>query len=335
MAVHDRWRLVEKLLERHGQVKAGELAEALGLSRQTAHALLARWVGAGRLVRAGRGRATHYLPAEAAAVRLSLRTAGLEEDRVWRQLARHPLLAGLSEHARAIAAYAFTEMLNNAIEHASARKVEVRLLPPAPLLGLEIQDDGVGVFRHLERRLALSGERQAIEELSKGKVTTDPAHHTGEGIFFTSKAVDVFELESSGLCWLVDNRVQDFTVRPGEITRGTRVGLRLDPGTPRRLPELFAAYTEDFAFVRTRIVVRLFEHGREFVSRSEARRLLQGLEKFREIVLDFRGVRGVGQGFADEVMRVWPEAHPASLVRTENMSPEVEFMIRRAQARRP
>ncbi|MFZ5475538.1 MAG: STAS-like domain-containing protein [Myxococcota bacterium] len=45
-------------------------------------------------------------------------------------------------------------------------------------------------------------------------------------------------------------------------------------------------------------MVPLLAVGGEFVSRSEARRLLHGLERFREVVLDFAGVPGVGQGFA-------------------------------------
>ena len=34
-----------------------------------------------------------------------------------------------------------------------------------------------------------------------------------------------------------------------------------------------------------------------------------GLERFREVVLDFAGVDAIGQGFADEVFRVWARAH--------------------------
>lgn len=39
----------------------------------------------------------------------------------------------------------------------------------------------------------------AILELSKGKFTSDPARHSGEGIFFTSRMCDKFEILSKGL----------------------------------------------------------------------------------------------------------------------------------------
>jgi formamidopyrimidine-DNA glycosylase len=94
---------------------------------------------------------------------------------------------------------------------------------------------------------------------------------------------------------------------------------------------LFSLYTRDFAFAVTRYRVKLLELGVRFVSRSEAKRLMRGLDKFQEVILDFTGVAGVGQGFADEVFRVWGRAHPATRLVAENMNPAVSFMIERAR----
>jgi hypothetical protein len=80
---------------------------------------------------------------------------------------------------------------------------------------------------------------------------------------------------------------------------------------------------------RSRIGVSLIELGVDFVSRSEARRLLRRLERFEEVEIDFQGVRQVGQAFVDEVVRVWPSQHPGTTVVPTNMNPAVEFMVRR------
>jgi anti-sigma regulatory factor (Ser/Thr protein kinase) len=321
---------VRALIAGDGRVSTGELAARLGVSRQAAHRHLARLVRAGTLERRGRGRSAHYGPAEGKASRRVVPVAGLEEDALWQRIAAEEPALSLPEAAASIARYAFTEMVNNAIEHARAGRIELELYAAPPLLRIEIQDDGVGIFRRLAAHLGVEQPELVIEQLAKGKLTTDPERHTGEGIFFTSKAVDVFAIASSGICWLVDNRVSDFTIRASRIVDGTRVGLAIDPRTTRRLRDLFDAYTEDAEFARTRVVVRLYEHGVELVSRSEARRLLIGLERFREVVLDFAGVRGVGQGFADEVLRVWPSAHAGVRMAPVNMSAEVAFMVERA-----
>ena len=88
------------------------------------------------------------------------------------------------------------------------------------------------------------------------------------------------------------------------------------------------------AFVRTRPVVKLFEIGTAFVSRSEARRLLDGLDAdFETVEVDFTGVTGVGQGFVDELVRVWPATHPDKKVLPINMNSAVDFMVRRGLSR--
>ncbi len=85
---------------------------------------------------------------------------------------------------------------------------------------------------------------------------------------------------------------------------------------------------------QTRTVVRLFGLGRDFVSRSEARRILQGLESFREVIVDFQGVAGIGQGFADEVFRVWALQRPTITLVPTNMVDEVRFFVERAERAR-
>jgi hypothetical protein len=57
---------------------------------------------------------------------------------------------------------------------------------------------------------------------------------------------------------------------------------------------------------------------------------VHGLEKFREVVLDFEGVDLVGQGFADEVFRVWAQQHPDVLLIPTGMNEPVAFMVERA-----
>ena len=114
---------------------------------------------------------------------------------------------------------------------------------------------------------------------------------------------------------------------------GTLVRCEIDPQASRTTSDVFAEYSIDHDFARTRTVVRLFTIGVRFISRSEARRLLHGLERFREIFVDFRGVQEVGQGFVDEVFRVWPNQHPETSVHPINMVGPVEAMVRRGLPR--
>jgi hypothetical protein len=51
------------------------------------------------------------------------------------------------------------------------------------------------------------------------------------------------------------------------------------------------------------------------------------------IELDFRNVESVGQGFADEVFRVFANNHPEIDLRPVNAIPAVNAVIRHARAK--
>jgi len=284
-----------------------------------------------RLARAGFTGPTPLVPVTDAesvpTLQWSSELAGLAEDQVWRELA--PRLRLKHRAARAAAQYVFTEMLNNAIDHSDGTQAGVRIWSSDTALVVEISDDGIGVFRRLLEAKGLPNLYAAVQELTKGKQTTAPDRHSGEGIFFSSKAVDLFSLAANGIVWTVDNLRADHAVGSSQTTTGTVVHFEIDPHTNLDLGSLFRHFTDDAQFTRTRPVVKLFGLGVQFVSRSEAKRLLAGMEQFRDVEVDFTGVESVGQGFVDELFRVWPQAHPETTLTPTNMNEAVGFMVTR------
>lgn len=311
-------------------VSAGQVARAAGVTRQAAHYHLARMVGDGELERIGAGRGTRYRRTADLDLRLPL--AGLEEHRVWGQVEDSvPEFGRARTDVRSILAYSFTEMLNNAIDHSGGVEARVIVRARPDRFWFEVHDDGVGVFRHVRERLGLEDELEAIQQLSKGRETTAPERHSGEGIFFTSRVVDRFELDANGLRWIVDTERGDQAVGDAPEHDGTRVRCEIDPTTERTLDGVFSRFIDEgsFEFSRTVVPLRLFQQGDRFVSRSEAKRLGSRLERFREAVIDFEGVTQVGQGFVDELFRVWAADHPETRLTPINMSPVVERFVRR------
>lgn len=53
-------------------------------------------------------------------------------------------------------------------------------------------------------------------------------------------------------------------------------------------------------------------------------RICERLETFKEVILDFDGVEFIGQGFADELFRVYATAHPQLILHPVNVAPDVE-----------
>ena len=316
-----------------GRISTDEAMRLLGGSRATAQRRLRTFVMEGRLVREGAGRGARYVLPQP---RWERRLDGLEEDRLWTEV--RPALADLGFSARELGTigYTFTEMINNAIDHSRGRIVQVAAAASPSGVILEIVDDGIGVFRSVRECQRLSEDVESVFVLEKGRFTTQPERHSGEGIFFSSKAANRYRLESGNVAWLVDNDAHDTAIELlPESRTGTRVVLTFVPGKVFAMEDVFRQWTDPdtLAFDRTKTTVRLAGFGVQLLSRSEARRVTVGLEKFRHVTLDFTGVDLVGQGFCDEVFRVFASAHPHIVLAPTGMNDSVTFMIERARCR--
>lgn len=263
---------------------------------------------------------------------------GLSEDVVWKKDIA-PFFPELSETAFANMAYAFTEMLNNAIDHSDGKSVQVVISKNGYRARVIMCDDGVGIFSKIAAAMGFEEKSFSILELAKGKFTTDPSSHTGEGVFFSSKVMDEFAIISDGLIFLgpqsggnayIDNTKMD--------SRGTCVVMSIKYDHRESKSAVFDRFTqapEDYGFSKTIVPVRLLEYGDEkplVVSRSQAKRLMVRFERFQNIVLDFSGIDEIGQGFADELFRVFANQHPNTTLVPINCNTAVMKMIARVKS---
>ena len=242
------------------------------------------------------------------------------------------------ENIRHILNYTFTEMLNNAIEHSNGSEIAILYAENYKRIFVYIKDNGVGIFRKIKKDHNLENENQAIFELQKGKLTSDTENHSGEGIFFTSKVVDFFQIKSFDKEFYTGNTQNLYNFQKIENIdneiKGTSVLFILDKSTERTTFQVFQEYTDDnYIFDKTTITVHLAKEymGESFMSRSQARRILLNAEKFRIIFLDFTEVNMVGQAFADEIFRVYKNKKPDIQIIPININAEIDFMIKRSQ----
>jgi uncharacterized protein DUF4325/histidine kinase-like protein len=313
------------------------IAGQFSISRQAAHAHLAKLVSEGALLARGTTRnRTYSLPIDTLAEFTLPISRDWPEDRVWRERIA-PALAGLPENVANIWHYGFTEMYNNAIDHSGGSEIFVGVAREGRTTNLVVHDNGEGIFRKIRRELELPDDRTSILELAKGKLTTDPRHHSGEGIFFTSRAMDYFAITSGDLYFSHDHgQTRDFLIDASPTEAGTDVWLRLNDGSDRALRSVFdqfAAEEGDYQFSKTIVALDLGRHeGEELISRSQAKRVVARCEKFREVVLDFQAIKTIGQAFADEIFRVFALEYPRTKLVPIRMNEDVTRMVSRARA---
>jgi anti-sigma regulatory factor (Ser/Thr protein kinase) len=318
---------------------AKRAAAEFGITRQAVNKHLVQLVKEKALVEAGNTRNRTYKLCPIAKVdKMYELTPDVQEDIVWRNDVLQ-LLAGLPENVIDIWRYCFTEMFNNAIDHSAATYISVSVERTAASTIIRIYDNGIGIFKKIQDALGLLDQRHAVFELSKGKLTTDPARHTGEGIFFSSRMVDNFRILSSETYFSHNfGESEDWILQDEQPTSGTLVSMRLNNHTSRTTKKVFSEFTtdEDIGFTKTVVPVRLAQYGDDkLVSRSQAKRLLDRIDRFKKVIFDFKEVSAIGQSFADEIFRVFQNSHPSIELIPINVNADVQDVILRAQSVRP
>jgi uncharacterized protein (DUF1330 family) len=261
----------------------------------------------------------------------------IQEDVVWRNDIL-PLLDNLADNVETVWNYCFSEIFNNAIDHSNGSLIGVEMKKTAIATEIRIIDNGDGIFRKIQRELGLIDERHAVLELSKGKFTTDPENHTGEGIFFSSRMMEKFIIMSSAT-YFSHNKEDDLDwilESPPQLPlEGTSVIMKTKNDTARTVQKIFNQFadpdSEDYGFAKTVVPVKLVQYGNEMlVSRSQAKRLLARVDRFKVVILDFEGVAAIGQAFADEIFRVFAQKKSAIRILPINMNEFVQSVVVRA-----
>ena len=326
-------RFILQKVEKHPDNIAAIAAEKFGITRQAVNKHLKKLVDEKALIARGTTNKREYelYPQAQFAKRYEWKE-DLAEDIVWQKDVL-PNIGKMPENVIDIWRYGFTEMFNNAIDHSEADYIAVRLKKTAANTQIAIYDNGVGIFKKIQTALGLLDEKHAVLELAKGKLTTDPANHTGEGIFFTSRMFDDFDILSGDVYFTHKFGEEEDWILNGVSSTGTLVWMKLGNHTSRTLSKIFNEYTsgDDFGFTKTVVPVKLALYGDDkLVSRYQAKRLLARVDKFKIVIFDFEGVESIGQAFADQVFRVFAAKHPEIELVPVNTNKAVDAMIGRA-----
>ncbi len=275
------------------------------------------------------GRYPHYSLVKNKKVFTYFLKNNLEEDVIWRKDIA-PLLDSVKKNVKNALQYSFTEMVNNVIDHAQAEKLLIEIDIDALNVMIDIYDDGIGIFKKIQTDLNLDDPKHAILELAKGKFTSDPEHHSGEGIFFTSRICDSFAIRSDNLSFFSQHN-DDWLLEGGSSEQGTLIRFIMSKNSTVNIADIFNEYSDPDkcpSFHKTHVPVKLMEYeGELLLSRSQAKRLINRFDRFLEVLLDFDGVTEIGQGFADEIFRVFQNAHPNVNIVPINCNKNVQKMI--------
>jgi anti-sigma regulatory factor (Ser/Thr protein kinase) len=327
---------ITRLVEDHPADLPKALAERAGCGIGKARALVKQLASLGWIDGQGVGRRARYSPGKLRQIVQRYPLTGLNEDLPWsRDFAPH---FEMPKNVRQMMQHAFTELLNNAIDHSEGQFVTISMRQTPAHLQLLISDDGRGLFDKIREGFEIEDPAMAMLELSKGKLTSAPDRHTGRGLYFTSRLADVFDLHANMVAF--QHREWDprswKQARAVKQQQGSAIYLAIALDTTRTLDEVMRSASLDaqnYSIERTTLPLRLIvneDTGLE--SRAQARRVAARLTEFKQAELDFTGIEHIGQGFADELFRVFGRNQSAVQLVVKNAGPRVNAMIELAQA---
>lgn len=313
----------------HGDELPAALMARLDISRRRANGLLRKLVAMQWLQATGTPRRPRYSPGALRQVVQRYALAGLQEDTPWRRdfapnFVLPPAVQRMVQHA-------FTELLNNAIDHSGGSQVTVSMRQTPLQAQLLISDDGCGLFERIAQNFAIDDAQLAMLELSKGKLTSAPDRHSGHGLFFSSRLADVFDIHANAAAFQ-RRSWEDRAWRCGRpaTQQGTSIYMAIQLDTPRTLDAVLRAHSLEggYQFDRTEVPLHLLGgEGRSLASRADARRVASRLGGFRRAELSFDGVDDIGHGFADELFRVFQRDNPGLLLVPVGMNRGVQAMV--------
>lgn len=316
--------LLEKI-EQKDEGISKSVAQAFSINQNTVHAYINELVDEKIIKRIKRGQ--YELVKEEYKYDLKRENGDLDTDTYAYDYCLQEHIYDLTPNVQAIWSYSFSEMINNVMDHSAAENLKVVVEQDYLNTSVIIADDGIGIFKKIKEHFAFSSLDEAICELFKGKLTTDSKNHSGEGIFFSSKMMDDFFIVSSGKIF-TNNKYDNSRIISiaAENVKGTCVIMSLSNFTHKNPQEVFDLYANvDGGFIKTKIPMKnIFDTSP--VSRSQAKRVCNRLEKFKEVVIDFDGVQWMGQGFAHQVFVVFAKEHPNISLIPINMNEDITKM---------
>ena len=318
--------ILEKIAQgEEGLTKA--VAETFAVNQNTVYGYMNALVEEGSIRRVKRG--VYELASKQYSYHLQRSKGEVENETTVYRRYLLPLLTDFAVNVRDIWEYVFSEMFNNVIDHSGAENVDIQIEQNKLETRVCLTDDGVGIFEKIKSYFGFEDLDEAISELFKGKLTTDSKNHSGEGIFFSSRIMDLFLITSGGKVFSC-NKYDTSSLQnvPTGVNGGTSVLMTLSNSSHKRTKEVFDQYADaDYGFNKTKVPIKnMFDTSP--VSRSQAKRVSFRLDKFTEAEIDFSEVEWMGQGFAHQLFVVFQNEHPEVKLTPTHMNQDVEKMYR-------
>ena len=233
--------IIERL-NKKTKVSSRYLVRKTGFTRSYLNRFLQELIEEGQIVKIGKARKTIYILADAEKLE-SFRESRMNYSLCLKNDFQIPstslntlesikketgIFSGLSVNVVEIIDSSFTELLNNAIVHSGAESINIKMKREQDFISTEITDNGIGIFKKIMEHFSLKNELEAIQQILRGKLTTFPESHAGQGLYNVSKSCDSFVIHSGRKKFMLNNIVNEMSIKDAREIKGTRIKFSIN-----------------------------------------------------------------------------------------------------------
>ena len=230
--------------------------------------------------------------------------------------------------------FSISALINNIFEHADASKLYYKIFINHNEAHFILNDNGIGIFNNIKSKLKLPNIHFSALELTKGYVSINPKHHSGEELKAVINLFDVVQIDSSGKSLTYVNKTTDWEFKPSLQKKGSRFHLKISASTKRTCAEIFGKIFGNEKS-RIRIPVNLLdisEH-KVIISRSQAKNLLRNVENYKKVEFDFKKIDLIGPAFADALIVGAKKCNQLADIKWVNTNNTVDLLMSRSLRR--
>ena len=245
-----------------------------------------------------------------------------------------PHLASLPKNLVEIIQFSMGALLNNILDHSMATKLYYKLYLTYDDFHMILNDNGNGIFGHINYVLNLGGNQNAAIELAKGRITTDEENHSGDELNSVFHLFDKAKIESNGMFLNYVNKNSCYAAGKSIQKKGTRIHLKINPESRRTCQETFKKLFDlQNKYTLVPINILRISENEQINSRAQAKSILRKVDNIKTIKFDFNNVDLIGPAFADELIRTIRKSGKAIEIQWINSNEIIDVMMSHAMNR--
>ena len=239
-----------------------------------------------------------------------------------------PHFSSLSINVHEICEFSISAVLQNIVDHANATKLYYKIFMNHKDIHIIVSDNGCGLFEHMRSLLNLENNKVAAIELAKGRVTTDPDHHSGDELNTVIQLFDKVTIDASGKSLTFIDKTKDWTIKHSTQKHGTRIHLEIESNSEKNCKEIFQnIFNGKQNSVRIPINLLKIEKSELVNSRAQAQSILRNISDCKNIEFDFNNIDLIGPAFADELVRKTKAKNQVADIKWTNSNKTVDLLM--------